>query len=799
MPNSIMDFGFVTGNQQHTHLHQNLEILYLLEGRLDVQIDEEKYMMKEGDYLLVNANKRHSAQAQKPEALVARFQIDYSMLTEYLGTSHILFWCNTVVDKNEVYEELRQIMDCILNRYFEKNEENALYLNSLYYKALYLLTSNFMVKSNEVRINIGGLQDASRVLEIQNYVQSNYQKQIGLNDLAKQLYLSNAYLSRYIKKHLGLSFLEYVNNVRLFHAVDELLYTGKKIIRIAVDNGFPTTASFNKTFKNSYQMTPSAYRLKIGQEQKNQKEAVESKEEIKEKVRKYLDNKSIAETIIKAKSTEVVSVDANITAELKRPWGKVINIGDALSLLHSDVQQHVLLITKELGFEYIRLWSIFMPSMYDENGEIGKRFNFSKLDRIFDFLVENRLKPYIELGFKPMQLIKTAEEYLVRNENEIFFHSHTQYEAAMQELASHLVNRYGMEEIESWYFELWKDPRMNIEDADGWYYENFEAGYQALKKISRKIKVGGAGFLLGYENFLYKKIIHLWKRRGIEPDFLTVYAYWYVTMRQNGMVFGKKSLDSNFITNQLDIFKKTLKEEKFDINEIHISEWNFTISNRNHFNDSCAQGAYIIENCIAAEGKIDLMAYWHGTDLYSEYYDTGAIINGDSGLLTKDGIRKPAFYAFQFLSSLHHKLLGKNEHSIVTTNGSGSYTIVCHNSKKLTYKYAMKEENEIDIEQQDSLYEELEPLNLSVRINHLENGNYVVKIYYINRNNGSVQDAWKQMDYTKNLSGGEIDYLQRTSIPRMEMKKLKVEEGIVRVEATLQPHEIRMINLSYQY
>ena len=50
-------------------------------------------------------------------------------------------------------------------------------------------------------------------------------KQISLNDLAQKLYLTNAYLSKYIKKRFGLSFIEYVNNVRLFHAVDELLYS----------------------------------------------------------------------------------------------------------------------------------------------------------------------------------------------------------------------------------------------------------------------------------------------------------------------------------------------------------------------------------------------------------------------------------------------------------------------------------------------------------------------------------------------------------------------------------------------
>lgn len=70
-------------------------------------------------------------------------------------------------------------------------------------------------------------QNRIRIKNIQNYIQANYQSQISLNDLAQRLYLSNAYLSKYIKKNLGMTFIEYLNNVRLFHAVDEILYTEK--------------------------------------------------------------------------------------------------------------------------------------------------------------------------------------------------------------------------------------------------------------------------------------------------------------------------------------------------------------------------------------------------------------------------------------------------------------------------------------------------------------------------------------------------------------------------------------------
>ena len=69
-----------------------------------------------------------------------------------------------------------------------------------------------------------------------------------------------------LKNILELTFMEYLNNVRLFHAVDELLYTKKNITRIALDNGFPTSAAFTKAFRDIYREAPSEYREEDAEE-----------------------------------------------------------------------------------------------------------------------------------------------------------------------------------------------------------------------------------------------------------------------------------------------------------------------------------------------------------------------------------------------------------------------------------------------------------------------------------------------------------------------------------------------------
>ena len=284
----LMQFYFLTESGTSDHYHQNPELFYILKGTLEVKIDDKVYELRQEDIVLINANKRHTMTG-KEGILAARFEIDFHLLAEYMGTMQLLFWCNTIVDKNAAYDELRKVLDQILARYFERDEKGAFDLNALYFQAAHILTSNFLINMDDSRFENWDSQNRIRIKNIQNYIQANYQSQISLNDLAQRLYLSNAYLSKYIKKNLGMTFIEYLNNVRLFHAVDEILYTEKNITHIALDNGFPTSAAFTKAFRESYHEAPSEYRRKmqkIEQEEHDEKELNEKNKAKENKAQK---------------------------------------------------------------------------------------------------------------------------------------------------------------------------------------------------------------------------------------------------------------------------------------------------------------------------------------------------------------------------------------------------------------------------------------------------------------------------------------------------------------------------------
>ena len=795
----LIQFHLITNAEVSTHYHQNPEVFYVLTGELKVQIDETTFLMKQGDIILINANKRHTMNGNE-ELLGARFEIDFHLLAEYMESMQLLFWCNSVADKNAAYADLREVFDHILSRYFEKDEKSALDLQALYFQAAHILTSNFLVKADDTRLNMDDSQDRQRVRRIQNYIQANYQSQISLNNLSDQLYLSNAYLSKYVKKHLGLTFMEYLNNVRLFHAVDELLYTKKNMTHIALDNGFPTSAAFTKAFRDIYGEAPSEYRRKMREQQEPENPEHGLSEEESGRIKKYLIFKEQHNEPV-VKNQKVCTVDVQQTGKLLTDCHKAICVGDAYTVLQSNVQSQLRDLQKAADIKYARMWNIFSrEECY--NGKKG--CNFRKIDQILDFLLENHMKPYLELGHKEVLLNYSAEKFLKENE-EIENYEVQVYEYIFREFCTHLVNRYGIDKIETWYFEYYNfsntgaTESTGMTEEEGLYYQYFATIYRILKGISPAIKVGGAGFILGYGTLGCRSILPIWKKKNLMPDFLSVYSYQYVAIDDNDKRYGRKSIDIDYMRNQTEILREVIKETGFQVPELHISEWNFTISNRNVLNDSCNQGAYVLKNCIDMNGEVDLMAYWHALDSYSDYYDADNVLNGDSGMISRDGIRKPSFYAYVFMNRLLPNVIKKDENSIITTNGRDRYVIACHNFKKLSAQYVFSEEEKITVETIDNYMENDESLKLQFRLENVKDGDYLVKIHMVNKENGSAQDIWKRLQYSKNLARDEMQYLEKSAIPRMEMKNVHVEGGVLELENVLMAQEIRLLDIQYRY
>ncbi len=778
--------------EEKEHFHQDIELVFVLEGELDIFIGGQKIHMEADDVFLINAAKHHAFKSSG-NILYAKISIVYAIFSDVLGNLNVTFWCDSTRDSSKSYDELRNLIRQLLKHYLGEKDRIAKFgYISLCYQIIESLSANFLVRSVDKEIQGESKKFEERIILINNYIQSNYFQQINLKKLSEQLFLSVGYLSRFFKKNYGMNFADYLTQIRLCHAVDELLYTDNPITRIAYDNGFSNVAAFNKAIRKEYGETPSTVRKRATKKaNQNEDTAV-----LKERLEQLLWEEKSDICYDGKKENISCCISGKKGEPLKPIWNQLINVGSAEELLKSEVREHIILLKSALDFEYMRFWSPFTEELLiNINAE---EYNFSRIDYIIDFLVQQGIKPHIELASKPRRVQKNAQESLVY-ETRKTFDSIEKWDCLIEAFMKHILQRYSKKVIDNWKMELWyEESYLAGADITDKYFEMFSHTYKIVKRYSENMEIGGCGMQTychtdRYSEFM-KKLYRKWNGEEIKPDFISVMSYPYITgITIDNESFTKRNTDSDFVLHCIEEVREDIRKCGLGDIKLYITEWNLTISDRNLINDSCYKGAYIVKNYIDLYGEVDEMAYFQGSDRSSEYYDTNALLYGGTGLISRDGILKPAGFAVEFLNRSYPYFIDKGSNYIITTDAENTYGIVCHNCKELNYNYFYTNEDKLIKEHMSKYFEDKDPLNLCIQIQDVENGSYQIKIYRINERYGSVFNLWGEMGYEKDLSRKDIKYFRRVCEPKLSIQKCEVKNGNLNIDIQLSANEIAFI------
>jgi len=797
-------FEFNSNNLNKVHFHDNVELLYVFAGEVSLEVDHEKFIMHTDDFMIINVNKQHKFTGND-EALTGSFHMDYFMISELMKQNYMVFWCNSTIDKSSAYDEVRQTVKNMIKDYFEDAGIGKIRLMGLYYELFYQIIKHFLVTNKDAHNSDEDITNKERIMEITNYVAINFRDKLSLSTLAESLFLSESYLSKYIKRKFGMNFMEYVNNVRINHAMDDLLYEDKPITRIALENGFANVGTFNREFKLKYDMPPKSYKTSLMQKKNESSLVVE--EQLNKRIEDYIKQHPFEK--IDQNTTQIhIAVDTTIVGrKYKKVWNTMINAGTAAEILSSNLQEHLLDIKKDLQFKYVRIWDLYSPEMYIDINAKNKYYNFDKLNRVLDIIVKSNVYPYIDLSIKPKQLLRNATNGLIMDESTLKFDNLEAVENFIQALIFHLIDRYSTEQVENWYFELWKEEAdvrkgafiHNVIDTSNDYLNKFKLVSSIIKSYLPNAKIGGAGLSIRYGKKSLVDFLKLWSKASVYPDFFTFYCYPYVIGTEINTQLNRMSTDRDYIKNYVETAKEALEEAGFSNIPLHITEWNLTVSNRNILNDSCYKGAYVMKNLIQVLDSVDLIGYWFASDVFADFYDSNELLNGSGGIVSKDGIQKPVYYAFDFLNRLGHNLLDKGENYIITDTGYNETRIACHNYKFVNHHYFMRDEDELELQKIDMLYEDLEPLTLEFALDVEKSGQYEIKIQSVNRHYGSVQDEWIRMARPNNLNQEEIKYLKQVCVPRLTIIGVEAKHKKLFFSTSLEPNEIQLIQIKYKF
>lgn len=257
------------GGYHPLHWHDELEIFYTLNGEADIIVEGKKYRLLKRHIMVIESRQVHSTYAYQDTSMFICIHISKKYMQKYLPDIE-LYQINCIPEEIDaeqfpVYLETCQFMETLTRLYMVENiptftmESEGIILQVL--SRLLRFFSEYAVPGT------ADLSSSSfdRLRTIITYVEEHFREPVSLQDGADQLGLTREYFCRFFKKNMGMSFLEYINEVRLTHIYQDLTHTNTPISILIEENGFSNQKLFNRLFKKLYGCTPSSVRASLSQ------------------------------------------------------------------------------------------------------------------------------------------------------------------------------------------------------------------------------------------------------------------------------------------------------------------------------------------------------------------------------------------------------------------------------------------------------------------------------------------------------------------------------------------------------
>lgn len=346
------------------------------------------------------------------------------------------------------------------------------------------------------------------------------------------------------------------------------------------------------------------------------------------------------------------------------------------TLIRDDSQAQLQLAVHELGFRYIRFHAIFHDVLGTVRTDNGKRvYNWSKIDQLYDELLAKHIKPFVELGFTPKALATSANSIFYWNGNT----SHPD-PAGWRDLVSafihHVEARYGRDEVCTWLFEVWNEPNLTgfWEGADqAAYFDLYDLTSNLIKSIDPALRVGGPA--TAGAAWVSEFLAHA-RQSGAVVDFVTTHTYGVDGgfLDEEGKSDTKLSPSADAIVGDVRRVRQQISESAFPQLPLYFSEWSTSYTPRDFVHDSYISAPYILNKLALCQGLLQGMSYWTYSDLFEESGPPPSAFHGGFGLLSRDGIRKPAFFAYKYLHALQGDRIATGDPQVMLATRGGNLT-----------------------------------------------------------------------------------------------------------------------------
>lgn len=791
-----LEYKIVKAGSEESFMQTDLIVLYVLEGEMNVRYYGDKIRMKKDDILLINSGMEYGISGAR-DAIYGTASFSIGIISQIMDKKSLMLYVDSARDVLHTYQDLRDILQEMTAEYILHAHQTRAAMDSLMLRLLDCLIENYQLGQGQIEADENDTD--ARMRQMMQYIINHIHDEISLSDLANEMFVSTSTLSRIFKKSTGMYFADYVMRLRVRTSLGLLRTSEQNLTQIAMNCGFSTSAAFNRSFKKVTGMMPSEYRKKyqvsVESEEQESRDEQEIREELRRKGYQYSrqDNREEHELNLSELSP----------SSYKQVWNRCVNVGSLYELSRANTQFHVVYLQEHLHFKYIRVWNAFSEKMMVSDGVTFGQYNFDLINQVLDFMVVHHLKPFLDLGRRPDTAIRSQGREIYYKEEYIRFASKEIWEDILRAFLDNVVGRYGIEEVSGWIFELTQDFHTKentfYEDDQYDFYDAWKIAHSAIRRKVPGAMIGGISTVIETDRDYAEKFFKRCVKDHYVPDFVSFFLYPYeiVNGPEGEPLQRVAALNRRLEWERVQQMKALMKEVGLEDCKLFISEWNNSIGNRNYLNDSCFRAAYLTAKTMELWGMTDLMSVMGGTDWVSSYIDTNKVLNGGVGLLTKDTIGKPAFYALAFLGHMGTQFLSKGEHYLLTKKGNGDLYLLCHNFCWFQ-KNGLSNHDEVGLDRIRQIrYDDERALEMKIKFRGMtERGEYTVKKRSLNKQSGSVLDEWARLGYETKLNREDVKYLQAISVPRIEMERVSTDAyRDLEIEVKLQPQEVVLLHI----
>lgn len=368
---------------------------------------------------------------------------------------------------------------------------------------------------------------------------------------------------------------------------------------------------------------------------------------------------------------EVVVIDDSAPAHpFPHFWEQMFGSGRAVLTLRESYRNDLRSVKQITDFKYVRFHAIFHDEVgvYDEDAEGHPIYNFSYVDQIYDGLLANGVRPFVELSFMPKKLAadKNALHAFWYKQNVSPPKDYAKWDDLIRQFTRHLVDRYGISEVSQWYFEVWNEPNLDFWTGDPkqpTYFDLYDHTVRAIKSVDPHLRVGGpATAQAAWADVFIRHCVD----NNVPVDFVSSHVYGNDKAED---VFGtseKIPRDQMVCRAVKKVHEQIHASTKADLPLIW-SEFNASYMNETSVTDSTYMGPWLADTIRQCDGLVDMMSYWTFSDVFEEQGVVKQPFYGGFGMLSADSIPKPAFAAFALLHKLGDERIALDSNFVLAT------------------------------------------------------------------------------------------------------------------------------------